>query len=132
MRTMPRPMGCLAITVMSPGPETVKVMLVSRPLSENMQMSAFAVPLDGRCSAIGLPPSVQELLTVENGPIAARFRSTSSSGSETPAVVGSTTTMSCAVAVGAPLVSEITSSETFGAATTSETPFELVPSGFCI
>jgi hypothetical protein len=50
-------MGCLAVTVMSPGPETVKVVLLSKPLSENMQMSALAVPLAGRWSEMGLPPS---------------------------------------------------------------------------
>lgn len=40
--------------------------------------------------------------------------------------------MSIAVASGAVVVSEITSSETLGAATTSETAFDFEPSGFCI
>src|SRR5216683_1079269 len=95
-------------------------------------MSAVAVPLAGRCSGIGLPPSVHELLAVEKGPSAATFRSTSLPGTDTPAVVASTTTMSFPVALGAALLSAIASSERFGAALTSDTTFDVLPSGFWI
>ena len=92
-------------------------------------MSAVAPPLAGRCSCTGFPVSEQELFVVEKLPSAARFRSTSFPGTETPAVVGSTTTMSFAVAAGAAFVRAITSSDTFGGATTSETLFDFVPFG---
>src|SRR5260370_28962393 len=69
-------------------------MLVSNPLCEKMQTSAVAVPLLGRCNEIALPPRVHVLLLVTNGPNAATFKSRSLAGTETPAVVGSTTTMS--------------------------------------
>src|SRR6266849_2577143 len=107
-------------------------MLVSNPLCEKRQMSAVAVPLAGRCNGMGFPPRVQELFTVENTPSAATFKSRSRPGEETPAVVGSTTTMSFPVAPGAELLSAITSSEGFGGATTSDTAFDFVPFGFCI
>src|SRR5216683_1696459 len=107
-------------------------MLVSSPLCEKRQMSAVEVPLAGRGSGIALPPSVQELFAVLNVPSAATFKSRSLPGTETPAVVGSTTTMSLPVAAGALLLSAITSSETYGAATISATAFDFVPFGFCI
>src|SRR6266851_2901741 len=107
-------------------------MLVSSPLCEKIQMSAVEVPLAGRCSGIALPPSVHVLLAVMYGPSAATFKSRLLPGTETPAVVGSTTTMSFPVAAGALLLSAITSSETFGAATISATAFDFVPFGFCI
>src|SRR5947209_7799409 len=94
-------------------------MLVSSPLCEKRQMSAVEVPLAGRCSAIGLPPSVHVLLSVMNSPSAATFRSRSLPGTETPAVVGSTTMMSFPVAAGALPLSEMISSDTFGVATIS-------------
>src|SRR5215469_17011534 len=106
-------------------------MLVSNPLWEKRQMSALAVPLAGRCSRMGLPPSAQELFVVENAPSAATLRSRSLPGEEMPAVVGSTTTMSLPVAVGDELVSEMISSDGFGAATINETVCDSVPSGFC-
>src|SRR4029077_17927748 len=115
---IPSPAGCLEITATSPGPETLYVMLVSSPLCENRQISAVALPLNGGCSTTGLPPSVQLLFTVENVPRAATFKATSAPGTETPAVVGSTTTMSLPVATGHELVSVITSSEVAGATTT--------------
>src|SRR5271168_2054954 len=129
---MPSPAGCLAITETSPAPETVYVMLLSSPLSEKMQMSAVVVPLAGLVSGTGFPASVQELLEVEKAPSAATFRSTSFPPALTPAVVGSTTTMSCPVAAGVVLLSEIASSEVFGAATASETTLDVVPPGFWI
>src|SRR6266404_5141550 len=46
------------------------------------------------------------------------------------AVVGSTTTMSFPVATGALPLRAITSSETFGAATMSDTAYDFVPPGF--
>src|SRR5260370_9518498 len=107
-------------------------MLVSNPLCEKMQTSAVAVPLLGRCNEIALPPRVHVLLLVTNGPNAATFKSRSLAGTETPAVVGSTTTMSFPVAAGNALLSAITSSETFGAATISDTAFDFVPLGFLI
>jgi hypothetical protein len=67
-------------------------MLVSRPLCENRQTSVVDIPLSGRSSTRGFPASVQLLFTVEKIPTAAIFKSTSLPGTETPAVVGSTTT----------------------------------------
>src|SRR5260221_3974065 len=104
-------------------------MLVSRPLAENKQMSAATTPVAGRCKGTGFPASEHELAVVEKTPRAATFRSTSAFGRETPAVVGSTTMMSLAVAEGAALVREMISSEAFGAATSRETLLEAVPSG---
>src|SRR5215467_6155416 len=98
-------------------------MLVSNPLRENRQISAVAVPLVGRFSGIGFPPSAQELFAVENAPSAATFRSKSLAGEEMPAVVGSTTTMSLPAAAGDELVSKMISSDGFGAVTINETVF---------
>ena len=67
-------------------------MLVSKPDSENKQMSAAMVPLDGGTSGIGLPPRLQVLLEVLNVPSAATLRSRSSSSVSIPAVVGSAPT----------------------------------------
>src|SRR5216683_2076199 len=96
-------------------------MLESRPLAEKRQMSATATPVAGRCKATGFPASEQELLAVEKAPRAATFRSTSALGRETPAVEGSTTTMSLDVAEGAALVREMISSDGLRAATMRET-----------
>src|ERR1700682_3800057 len=126
---MPSPAGCLAITVTSPDPVTMYAMLVSRPLAEKRQMSAAATPVGGRCKGTGFPASEQELVTVEKVPRAATLRSTSAFGRETPAVVGSTTMMSLAVAEGATLVREITSSEALRATTRRETLLEVEASG---
>src|SRR6266436_5088631 len=104
-------------------------MLVSRPLAEKRQMSTAASPVAGRCRGTGFPASEQELLAVENAPRAATLGSTSALGRETPAVVGSTTTISFAVAEGVALVSGMTSSEVLGAATIRETLLEAVLSG---
>src|ERR1700687_64700 len=104
-------------------------MLVSRPLAEKRQMSAAASPVAGRGRGTGFPASEQELLAVEKTPRAATLRSTSALGRETPAVVGSTTTMSFVLAEGAAVVSEMTSSEVLGAATTRERLLEVVASG---
>src|SRR5260221_13934167 len=101
-------------------------MLVSRPLTENKQMSAATTP---RCKGTGFPASEHELAVVEKTPRAATFRSTSAFGRETPAVVGSTTMMSLAVANGAALVREMISSEVLGPITVRETLLEVVPSG---
>src|SRR5882672_7943958 len=107
-------------------------MLVSRPLAEKRQMSAAATPLEGRGKSTGFPARLQELVTVEKAPRAATFKSTPALGKETPEVVGSTTMMSLALAEGAEFVSEMSSSETLGAATTRETLFDVVLSGFRI
>src|SRR6267142_3504745 len=107
-------------------------MLVSSPLAEKRQMSAAATPLEGRSNGTGFPARLQELVRVENAPSAATFKSTSAFGKETPAVVGSTTIMSLPLAEGAALVSEMSSSETLGAATIRETLLEVVLSGLWI
>src|SRR5215467_13845768 len=105
-------------------------MLASNPLWEKRQISAVAVPVPGRCKRIGLPPSVHELVAVENVPSAATLRSKSVAGKEMPAVVGSTTMMSLLVAVGAELLSTMTSSDGFGCTMTRDTTLEGVPLGF--
>src|SRR5258707_14820952 len=128
----PRPAGCLAITAISPEPVTVYAMLVSSPLAEKRHMSAAATPVAGRCRATGFPASEHELVIVEKVPRAATFKSTPAFGKETPAVVGSTTMMSLPLAEGAALVSEMSSSETLGAATIRETLLEVVLSGLRI
>src|SRR6266852_2383292 len=92
-------------------------MLASRPLAEKRHMSAAASPAAGRGRGTGFPASEQELVAVEKTPSAATFRSTSAVGRETPAVVGSTTTMSFVEAEGAALASEMTSSEALSAMT---------------
>src|SRR5258706_7239398 len=107
-------------------------MLVSRPLAEKRQMSAAVAPVEGRCRGTGFPASEQELLAVEKAPRAATFRSTSAFGRETPAVVGSTTMMFLAVAAGVAAVSEIISSEVFGAMTLRETLLDVELSGLRI
>src|SRR5258707_15268144 len=107
-------------------------MLVSRPLAEKRQMSAAVAPVEGRCRGTGFPASEQELLAVEKAPRAATFRSTSAFGRETPAVVGSTTMMFLAVAAGVAAVSEIISSEVFGAMTGRETLLDVELSGLRI
>src|SRR5260370_39128443 len=104
-------------------------MLVSRALAEKRQMSAAATPLAGRCNGTGFPASEQELVAVEKTPRAATLRSTSAFGRETPAVVGSTTMMSWAVAEGAPLVREMIASAGLGGITMRETLFEGGPVG---
>src|SRR5215475_13166030 len=105
-------------------------MLVSNPACENKQMSTLDVPLDGRANRTGLPVSAHELFAVENKPIAATFRSSGFPADETPAVVGSTATMSFAVAPGVAALNEIASSPALGTGTIRETAFELEPSGF--
>src|SRR5882762_3090386 len=107
-------------------------MLVSRPLAEKRQMSTVASPLEGRSKGTGFPASEHELVIVEKAPRAATFKSTPAFGKETPAVVGSTTMMSLPVADGVPLVSEMSSSDTLGAATIRETLLEVVLSGLRI
>src|SRR5260370_41381560 len=104
-------------------------MLASRPLAEERQMSGTATPVAGRCKAAGFRASEQEVLAVENAPRAATFRSTSALGRETPAVEGSTTTMSLDVAEGATLVREMISSDGLRAATMRETLLEVELSG---
>src|SRR5215472_14945030 len=106
-------------------------MLVSNPLWEKRQTSVVAVPLAGRCSGMGLPPSAQELFKIENAPSAATLRSRLLPAEEIPAVVGSTTTMSLPVAAGDELVNAITSSDGFSGATINETVFDVAPLGFC-
>src|SRR5947209_8739131 len=129
---IPNPAGCLEITATSPGPDTVYVLLVSKLLCENTQMSAEAIPLTGRCSETGLPPSVQLFVAVTNVPSAATLISRLNPGSSSPAVVGSTTTMSFSVALGTALVKEIWSVPFPGAATTKATALETLPSALCI
>src|SRR5258708_14202150 len=107
-------------------------MPVSSPLAEKRQMAAAATPLEGRSNGTGFPARLHEFVTVENAPSAATFKSTPAFGKETPAVVGSTTMMSLPLADGAALVSEISSSETLGAATIRETLLEVVLSGLRI
>src|SRR5260370_41527418 len=104
-------------------------MLVSRPLAEKRQMSAAATPVAGRCNGTGFPASEQELVAVEKTPRAATLRSTSAFGRETPAVVGSTTMMSWAVAEGAPLVREMIGSAGLGAIWQREKLVEGGPDG---
>src|SRR5712675_308882 len=123
---IPSPAGCLAITATSPEPVTVYAMLVSSPLAAKRQMSAAATPLEGRGKGTGFPARLQEFVTVENAPSAATFKSTPAFGKDTPAVVGSTTMMSLPLAEGVPLLSEISSSETLGAATTRETLLDVL------
>src|SRR6266436_6103663 len=105
-------------------------MLVSSPLCAKMQISTVEVPVAGLGKGIALPPRVHELVLVTNRPNAAIFKSRSIPGTEIPAVVGSTITMSFRVAAGALLMSAITSSEGFGVATISVTTFDLVLLGF--
>src|SRR5258708_18928713 len=105
-------------------------MLVSSPFCAKMQMSTVDVPVVGRGNEIALPPRVHEFVLVTNRPSAAIFKSRSIPGTEIPAVVGSTTTMSFPLAAGALLLRAITSSEGFGAATISVTTFDLVLLGF--
>src|ERR1041384_701223 len=93
-------------------------------------MSVVAAPLAGRGSTTGFPAREQVFVPTEKTPRAAIFRSKSSPGKEIPAVVGSTTTMSILLASGASFVRAMLPSLTFGAATTSVTEFERVPSGF--
>src|SRR5260370_38836870 len=81
---------------------------------------------------MGFPASVHVLVAVAKFPSAASFKSGLAPGTETPAVVGSTTTMSFAVAALATLVSAIDSSEAFGGATTRLTALDFELSGFCI
>src|SRR5215475_8824590 len=128
---IPSPAGCLATTDTSPDPETLYVMLVSRPLCEKIQISAVEAPIAGRTSGIGFPASVHELFAALNAPIAATFKSTSPFGCETPAVVGSTTTMSLSIAVGTFAVSGNESLDPSNARRTNEMAFDFVPSGFC-
>src|SRR5260370_22099255 len=98
-------------------------MLVSSPLCEKRQVSAVEVPLAGRVNGIALPPSVQELFAVLNVPSAATFKSRSLPGTETPALVGSTTPMPFPAAAGALLVSALTSPEILGPETIAPTAF---------
>src|ERR1700680_4577729 len=106
-------------------------MLASSPLCEKRQTSTVATLLCGRVSITGLPPSVQELFIAEKMPSAATSKSTSLPGTDTPAVVGSTTTMSLPETSGAPALNEITSSDALGTATTNDTAFDSAPPGFC-
>src|SRR5258708_2363782 len=80
-------------------------MLVANPAWEKRQMSTVAAPLAGRKTTIGFPSSEHVLVPVEKVPSAAIFKSRSSPGTDTPAVVGWTTTR--------------------------ETLFDREPSGFC-
>src|SRR2546423_7003094 len=105
-------------------------MPLSSPLAEKTQMSAVAVPLAGRCSTTRFPAKEQEFVTVEKAPNAATFRSTSAPETDTPAVVGSTTTIVFPVTSGAVLVKKMVSSEAFGAITTSDAAFDVAPFGF--
>src|SRR5579864_7280302 len=107
-------------------------MLVSRPPGEKAQMSVVATPLAGRCNTTGFPARKHELLATENAPSAPTLKSRSSPSTETPAVVGSTTTISFDAAIGAALVSEITSSTVFCAAMIRETLLDVVASGLRI
>src|SRR5215475_8224970 len=94
-------------------------------------MSKVAVPLDGRVRTTGLPPSEQVFVAVEKIPIAAMSKSTAAPGTETPAVVGSTTTMLWPTEFGTAPVTAITASLSFNGATTNCTTFEREPAGFC-
>src|SRR5271157_1221223 len=107
-------------------------MLASRPLEEKTQRSAVAEPDAGRARTTGFPASVQELAAVEKKPSAATSRSTLAPGADTPAVVGSTTTMSRPSAEGEDDVSEMTSSFVEGATMTTETWLDAELSGLRI
>ena len=65
---IPRPAGCLEMTVTSLGPETVKVMLVSSPLCEKMQNRAAAQSARIACG-VELPqrPDVQVHIVARHG-----------------------------------------------------------------
>src|SRR6267154_239965 len=89
-------------------------MLVSRPLAEKRQMSAAVAPVAGRSKGTGFPAREQELLAVEKTPRAA------------------TTMMSLPAVVGAAAVSEIISSEAFGAIMARETLLDVEVSGLRI
>src|SRR5260370_37737419 len=104
-------------------------MPVSSPLAEKREMSVAATPEGGRCNGMGFQAREQELVAVEKTPRAATLRSTSAFGMETPAVVGSTTMMSWAVAEGALLVREMIASAVLGAITMRETLLEVVAFG---
>src|SRR5258707_13668782 len=106
-------------------------MLVANPACEKRQISTVAAPLVGRKTTIGFPPSEHVLVPVEKFPSAAIFKSRSSPGAETPAVVGWTTKMSWPAAEADDVVSVKLSPETFGRTTTSPTLFDREPSGFC-
>src|SRR5260221_6503408 len=106
-------------------------MLAANPACEKRQTSAVVAPLAGRKITIGFPSREQVLVAVEKLPSAAIFKSRSSPGAETPAVVGWTTKMSWPAAEADDVVSVKLSSETFGRTTTSPTLFDREPSGFC-
>src|SRR5260221_5934738 len=94
-------------------------------------MPTVAAPLAGRKTTIGFPSSEHVLVPVEKFPNAAIFKSRSSPGTDTPAVVGWTTKMSWPAAEDDDVVSMMVWSETFGWTTTSPTLFDRDPSGFC-
>src|SRR6267154_3371748 len=106
-------------------------MLESRPLCENTQISAVAAPFTGRTTVTGFPPRPHVLFAVLNNPSAAMSRSTSLAGCETPAVVGSTTTISTPVAAGELALNAMVEVPVPSGATINETLFDLCPFGFC-
>src|ERR1051326_1295328 len=101
----------------------------SSPLAENKQISTAAVPVAGRSSGTRLPAREQELFATENSPRAATSRSTSLDDVETPAVAGSTTTMSWATAEADALVREMEASTMFCAMVIWGTVLEVELSG---
>src|SRR5690242_9878939 len=107
-------------------------MPVSNPLWENTQISAAMEPLAGRTTGIGFPARLQLLVAVEKTPNAPTFRSTEEPGASTPAVVGSTTTMSLPSDSGAAALRLIERSDVFGGAITKAMLLEVAPSGLRI
>ena len=131
-RIIPSPSGCLEITAISPGPaHRVRHAGIQPALRKNAHVgsghAACGTRQHHRISA-----QRAGIICDRKCPSAATSRSTSSPGTDTPAVVGSTTTMSLPIAVGSPAVNTIASSEIFGVATIIGTAFDLPLSGFCI
>src|SRR5579859_2143274 len=80
----------------------------------------------------GLPPSVQDEVGTEYGPIAATFRVTFPAAPDPPLVLSSTTTMSSPVLLGELGVSGIAPVPVPGASTTKVSVLDSKPSGFSI
>src|SRR5277367_6345201 len=105
-------------------------MLASKPDCEKRQMSAAEIPFAGRKMGIALPARLQVFVAVTYNPRAATSRSRLLREVSTPALVGSTTTMSLPPFEGTLLESGILACVVEGATTTRETALEFVPSAF--
>src|SRR5574342_141679 len=130
---MPSPRGSLPAMTMSfeLGPENVYVSDGSSPLTEKAHRCAVAVPVAGRSSATGPPPTVHDPVDGWNWLSEMIFRLTSSRGRDDPLVLRSTTTMSFPVAFGAPGVSKMASPLVAELTITRATGAESALLGFC-